>query len=147
MLESLINSVKGQLTGELQNKFDLQPDTANKSVDLAKENLTDGLKKEASSGDFSGIMDILKGNKGATEHPAMNSMIGNYVNDLSTKLGIPEQVAKQVGPYAMSFLMNKFSGKVQNEGMSKAGILGMLGGGLTDNVTKGLGNKLGGLFK
>lgn len=147
MLESLVNSVKGQLTGELQNKFNLQPDAANKSVDLAKDNLSEGLKKEATSGDFGGIMDILNGNKGATDHPAMNSMIGNYVHDLSTKLGIPEQVAKQVGPYVISFLMNKFSGKVQAEGMNKAGILGMLGGGLSDNITKGIGDKLGGLFK
>jgi len=147
MLESLINSVKGQLTGELQNKFQLQPDTANKSVDLAKENLTEGLKKEATSGDFGGIMDVLNGKKGTTDHPAINSMIGNYVHDLSTKLGVPENIAKQVGPYVISFLMNKFSGKVQAEGMGKAGILGMLGGGLTDNITKGIGGKLGGLFK
>lgn len=147
MIENLINSVKGQLTGELQNKFDLQPDTANKAVGLAKDNLQGGLQKEAANGDFGGIMDILKGNKGATEHPAVNSMIGNYVNDLTTKLGIPQQVAKQVGPYAISFLMSKFSGKVQSEGMGKAGVLGMLGGGLTDNLTKGLGGKLGGLFK
>lgn len=147
MLESLINNVKGQLTGELQNKFQLQPDTANKSVDLAKDNLETGLKKEAAGGDFGGIMDILQGNKGATDHPAMNGMIGNYVNDLSTKLGIPENIAKQVGPYAITFLMNKFSGKVQADGTSKAGIMGMLGGGMTDNITKGLGGKLGGLFK
>lgn len=147
MLENLINSVKGQLTGELQNKFQLQPDTASKSVDLAKDNLTNGLKNEAASGDFGGIMDMLQGNKATTDHPAMNGIIGNYVNDLSTKLGIPEQVAKQVGPYAISFLMNKFSGKVQAEGTNKAGIMGMLGGGLTDNITKGIGGKLGGLFK
>ncbi|MCC9166713.1 hypothetical protein [Pontibacter harenae] len=150
MLENIINNVKGQLTGELQNKFNLQPDTANKSVDLAKDNLANGLKNQASSGDFGGIMDILKGNKGATEHAGVNSIIGNYVHDLTTKLGVPESVAKQVGPYVITFLMQKLTGKVNSEGMGQSDIMGMLGGGLggglKDKLPKGLGDKLGGLF-
>ena len=143
MLNDLINSVKGQLTGELQNKFQLQPDTANKSVDLAKDHLENGLKNEATSGNFGGIIDVLKGNKSATEQPAVNKMIGKYVNDLSTKLGVPETIARQVGPFVISFVMNKLSGKVSSEG----DLMGMLGGGLKDKLPGGLGDKLGGLFK
>ena len=142
MLDNLINSVKGQLTGELQNKFQLQPDTANKSVDLAKDHLQNGLKKEASGGNFGGMLDVLKGNKDTTKHAGVNNMIGNYVHDLSTKLGVPEQVAKQVGPFVISFLMQKLSGKVSSEG----DLMGMLGG-LKDKLPGGLGDKLGGLFK
>ncbi|NEM96933.1 hypothetical protein [Pontibacter burrus] len=143
MLNDLINSVKGQLTGELQNKFQLQPDTANKSVDLAKDHLETGLKSEATSGNFGGILDVLKGNKGATEQPAVNNMIGKYVNDLSSKLGVPENVAKQVGPFVISFVMSKLSGKVSSEG----DLMGMLGGNLKDKLPGGLGDKLGGMFK
>lgn len=143
MLNDIINSVKGQLTGELQNKFQLQPDTANKSVDLAKDHLENGLKNEATSGNFGGIMDVLKGNKSATEQPAVNNMIGKYVNDLSTKLGVPESIAKQAGPFVISFTMQKLSGKVASEG----DLMGMLGGSLKDKLPGGLGDKLGGLFK
>ena len=143
MLNDLINSVKGQLTCELQNKFQLQPDTANKAIDLAKDDLESGLKGEATSGNFGGIMDVMKGNKGATEQPAVNNMIGKYVNDLSTKLGVPESVAKQAGPFVISFIMQKLSGKVSSEG----DLMGMLGGGLKNKLPGGLGDKLGGLFK
>ncbi|MHA6246861.1 hypothetical protein ACXYMU_02915 [Pontibacter sp. CAU 1760] len=148
MLENIINNVKGQLTGELQSKYNLQPDTANRSVDLAKDNLMGEMKNRASSGDFGGIMDVLKGNKGATESSGVNSVINNYVSDLTSKLGVPESVAKQVAPFVITFIMNKFSNKVTSEGMSQSDIMGSLvGGGLKDAVTKGIGGKLGGLFK
>ncbi|MHC2993082.1 hypothetical protein OB13_16425 [Pontibacter sp. HJ8] len=147
MLNDIINSVKGQLTGELQNNFKLDPNQANQSVELAKEHMTQGLKKEATGGDLGGIMDMLKGNKSPQESPAGNSMIQNYVNDLSAKVGVPENVARQVGPFVVSFLMNKISGKVNADGMGQSDILGMLGGGLKDKLPGGLGDKLGGMFK
>ncbi len=148
MLESLINNMKGQLTGELQSKYNLEPDKANRSVDLAKDNLMDEMKQRASSGDFGGIMDVLKGQKSPTESSGVNSAIQKYVGDLTTKLGIPASVANQVAPFVMTFIMNKFSNKVTSEGMGQSDIVSSLvGGGIKDAVTKGLGGKLGGLFK
>ncbi len=147
MLEGIINSVKGQLTGELQNKFNIDPNQANRSVDLAKDNLTHGLKQEATGGDFSGIMDMLKGNKAPADSSVVNSMTHNYITDLTSKLGIPSQVAQQIGPFVMTFLMNKVSGKVTSEGMGQSDVMSMLGGGLMDKLPKGIGDKLGGLFK
>lgn len=147
MLGNIIDSVKGQLTGELQDKFKLDPGQANQSVDLAKDHMTEGLKKEASGGDLGGIMNMLKGQKSPQDSPAINSMIQNYVGDLSSKVGIPETMAKQVGPFVISFLMGKIGGKVNAKGMGQSDVMGMLGGGITDKLPKGLGDKLGGLFK
>ncbi|MBF8963511.1 hypothetical protein I0P70_09650 [Pontibacter sp. FD36] len=143
MLGNIINSVKGQLTGELQDKFNIDSGQANQSVDLAKDHVTEGLKKEASGGDAGGIMNMLKGQKAPQDSPAMNSTIQNYIGDLTSKVGIPESVAKQVGPFVVSFLMNKIGGNVN----SQSDLMGMLGGGLTDKLPKGMGDKLGGLFK
>ncbi|WP_161889143.1 hypothetical protein [Pontibacter russatus] len=148
MLENIMNSVKGQLTGELQSKFNLDPQKANQSVDLAKDDLGDEMKTRAGSGDFGDIMDVLKGNKAAAQSATVNSAIQRYVGDLTTKLGIPASVASQVAPFVMTFIMNKLSGKVTSEGMGQSDIMGsLLGGGLKDAVSKGLGGKLGGLFK
>lgn len=147
MLENIINGFKGQLTGELQNKFGLQPDQADKSVDLAQQNLSGGMKQQATNGDFGGILNVLKGNQNATQSPAMNGMIGSYVNDLVTKIGLPPQVASQIGPFVINFIMNKLSSKANSEGMGNSDIMGMLGGGLADKLPGGLGSKLGGLFK
>ncbi|WP_299756381.1 hypothetical protein [uncultured Pontibacter sp.] len=138
MIENLINNLKGQLTGELQNKFDLQPDTANKSVDLAKDNVVDELKQRAGSGDMGGLMDVFKGNKAPAESGAVNNIINKYVGDLTSKLGIPESVAKQVAPFAINFIMQKIGGQAGS--MSQSDLLGgLIGGGLKD--------KLGGFFK
>lgn len=147
MLGNIINSVKGQLTGELQDKFKLDPQQANQSVDLAKDHVTEGLKKEASGGDVSGIMNMLKGQQASQGSPVMSSMIQNYLGDLTSKVGIPESVAQQVAPFVVSFLMNKIGGKVNADGLGQSDIMGMLGGGLADKLPKGIGNKLGGLFK
>ncbi|GAB3529262.1 hypothetical protein GCM10027443_08210 [Pontibacter brevis] len=148
MFADIINNMKGQLTGELQSKYNLEPEKANKSVDLAKDNLMDEMKNRASSGDFGGIMDVLKGNKGATESTAVNSAIQRYVGDLTTKLGIPASVANQVAPFVMTFIMNRFSSKVTQEGMGQSDIMSsLIGGGIKDSLTKGLGGKLGGMFK
>ncbi|ARS36510.1 hypothetical protein [Pontibacter actiniarum] len=144
MIENLINNLKGQLTGELQSKYNLQPDTANKSVDLAKENLTDELKQRASSGDLGGIMDVFKGNKAPGESSAVNNVINKYVADLTGRLGIPESVAKQVAPFAIHFIMQKVGGQVSSGNVSQTDLLGgLIGGGLKDKLGKGLG----GLFK
>jgi len=147
MLDQLIDGLKGQLTGELQNKFQLQPDTADKSVALAQDHVKEGLTNQATSGNFGGIMDVLKGNKGPMDSPGVNGMIGSYVSDLTTKLGIPASIANQAGPFVITFIMNKLSGKVSSEGMGQSDIMGMLGGGLKDKLPGGLGDKLGGLFK
>ncbi len=149
MLENIINSVKGQLTGDLQSKFNLSPDQANQSVDLAKDNMANGLRKEASGGDFGGIMNMLKGGQATTaSHPAVNSMTQNYIHDLAAKVGIPAGVASQIGPYVMQFLMSKLSGKVNSGEVGQQDLMGMLGGGgLKDKLPGGLGDKLGGMFK
>lgn len=148
MFTDIINNMKGQLTGELQSKYNLEPEKANKSVDLAKDNLMDEMKNRASSGDFGGIMDVLKGSKGPTESAAVNSSIERYVGDLTDKLGIPKSIANQVGPFVMTFIMNRLSSKVTSEGMGQSDIMSsLIGGGIKDSITKGIGGKLGGMFK
>jgi len=146
MLEQFIGGLKGQLTGELQNKYQLQPDTASKSVELAQEHVKEGLKSQATSGNMGGIMDVLKGSKGPMDSSGVHGMINSYVSDLTTKLGIPASIANQAGPFVITFIMNKLSGKVSAEGLGQSDIMGMLGGGLKDKLPGGLGDKLGGLF-
>jgi len=148
MLENIINNMKTQLTGELQSKYNLEPDKANRSVDLAKDNLLNEVKHRAGSGDMGGLLDVLKGSKGLAESSAVNQVIRNYVGDLTRKLGIPDTMARQIGPFVITFVMNKLSGQVGAGGAGQGDLLGsLLGGGLGSSLGKGLGDKLGGLFK
>lgn len=96
MLGNIINSVKGQLTGELQDKFKLDPQQANQSVHLARNHVEERLKKEATGGDAGGIIDLLKGQKAPQNSPSMSTMIQKYLGDPTSKAGIPESMSKQV---------------------------------------------------
>jgi hypothetical protein len=140
MIENLINNMKGQLTGELQSKFNLEPDKANQSVDLAKDNVVNELKQRAGSGDMGGLLDVLKGTKAPADSSATNSIINKYVGDLTTKLGIPQNMANQIAPFAINFIMQKIGGQAGAGNLKESDLLGgLMGGGLKD--------KLGGLFK
>ncbi len=140
MIENLINNLKGQLTGELQSKYNLEPQQASRSVDLAKDNVVSELKQRAGSGDMGGLLDVMKGNQAPADSSATNSIINKYIGDLTTKLGIPENVAKQVAPFAINFIMQKIGGQAGAGNLKESDLLGgLMGGGLKD--------KLGGLFK
>ena len=140
MIENLINNLKGQLTGELQSKFNLEPDKANQSVDLAKDNVVNELKQRTGSGDMGGLLDVLKGTKAPADSSATNNIIHKYVGDLTTKLGIPQNIANQVAPFAINFIMQKIGGQAGAGNLKESDLLGgLMGSGLKD--------KLGGLFK
>lgn len=140
MIENLINNLKGQLTGELQSKFNLEPEKANQSADLAKESVVNELKQRAGSGDTGGLLDVLKGNKAPADSSATNNIINKYVGDLTSKLGIPQNIANQIAPFAINFIMQKVAGQAGAGNLKDSDLLGgLMSGGLKD--------KLGGLFK
>ena len=145
MIQETINSLKGELTGMLTQKTGITPDKANASVDIAKDDIVSGLKKEASNGNISGLMGLLKG--GSTSgNPIVTSIVNQYAGSLIAKLGLPESVSKQAAAFAIPFILSKRQGKTA--GKSDTDIAGMLGGdlggGMGDMLKKGLGG-LGGL--
>jgi hypothetical protein len=146
MIQDLVNSVKGELTGMLTQKTGLAPDKAGASVDIAKDSIANGLKNELSSGNISGLMGLLKGGS-TTGNPIVTNIINQYAGSLISKLGLPESVSKQVATFAVPFILSKIQGKTA--GKSDTDIAGMLGGdlggGLGNLLGKGLGG-LGGLF-
>jgi hypothetical protein len=150
MIQETINSLIGELTGLLTQKTGLTPDKANASVDLAKEDIATGLKKEVSNGNIAGLMGLLKG--GSTSgNPIVNNLINQYAVSLIAKLGLPEPVSRQVAAFAIPFILSKLQGKAAGKSNTElAGMLGGdMGGGMGDLLNKGLGGLgggLGGLF-
>jgi hypothetical protein len=146
MIQATINSLKGELTGMLTQKTGLTPDKASASVDIAKEDIASGLKKEASNGNISGLMGLLKGGN-TTGNPIVGNIINQYAVSLITRLGLSETVSRQVAAFAIPFILSKLQGKTA--GKSDGDIAGMLGGdpggGMGDLLKKGLGGLGGGL--
>jgi hypothetical protein len=149
MIQDLVNSMKGELTGMLTQKTGLTPDKAGASVDIAKDSIANGLKNELTGGNISGLMGLLKG--GSTSgNPIVTNLVNQYAGSLIAKLGLPESVSKQVATFAVPFILSKIQGRTA--GKSDTDIAGMLGGdlgGVGDLLKKGvggLGGGLGGLF-
>ena len=182
MLDSLIDAAKGQLVSHLTQQTGLQAEQAEQSVPLAKESITEGLTSAASSGNIGGILDMIKGASGGTggsgsvgsgagglmQNAVYQGIAGNFINKLTSKLGIPASMAQTVSSYALPFIMSKLAGKTRAAGdtdeIDKGSLLSVLGldaGGLlgkagdllggkgdSDGGTGGgLGGALGGLLK
>ena len=153
MIQETINSMKGELTGLLTQKTGLTPDKAGASVDIAKDDILSGLKKEATGGNVAGLMGLLKGGS-ATGNPIVTNIVNQYAGSLITKLGLPESMSKQVATFAIPFILSKLQSKTagKSDGDLASMMGGDLGGGMGDLLKKGLGGMgglgggLGGLF-
>ena len=179
MLDQLINNVKGQLIGKLTEQTGLGADQAEQAVPLAKASINEGLTSAVSSGNIGGILDMLRSASGGTEasggtsgllqNAVYQGIAGNFINKLTSKLGIPSSMAQTVSSYALPFIMSKLAGKTREAGDSndidKGSLLDALGldaggllgaaGGLLGGKDKneeggsggGLGGALGGFLK
>lgn len=147
MINSLISSLKGELGANLTSQFGLEPDKVDDSVELAKDNVTGGLKSEAAKGNFSGIKEMLSGNHTDPGNPIVGNITNNYIGDLTSKLGLSPAIASAVGKFVIPFILQKLGNKTQGGKMDQGDILGMLGGGdALNKIKEGFGGKIGGLF-
>lgn len=155
MLDTILSSAKGELLNQLGSQFNLNPDQANKTVDTAKKTVADGLMKEVTSGNVSGLLDIFNAKApGATNNPIVGGIVQQLVTNLVQKVGLNQQMASTVSNFVVPFILGKVAGSKQG-GFSASDLTGMLGGGggVADKIgsvlggKEGLGGKLGGLGK
>lgn len=142
MLDTIINDLKGAIGTDVQQRAGLNPEKADRAIELAGQSAKEVAEDEVRKGNMQGLMSLLN-NKGTASHsnPIVSKIGANLVGKLVTTLGLTPEVAKQVEgvvvPLMVSFIGNRFA----KEGMG--GLAGMLGGGKMG----GLGGMLGGLFK
>ncbi|MBB4079328.1 hypothetical protein GGR28_001948 [Lewinella aquimaris] len=177
MLESIIDSVKGQLVANLTEKTGLGAQQAEASVPLAKESITEGITSALSGGNFSNILNMVErasgqGSTGGnlTNNAVYQTIAGNFVGKLTSRLGIPDNVAQKVSSVALPFIMSHLASKTRQAGdtdevdqgslmsvlgLDSGGLLGKVGGmfgkkdddGDDGNDGGGLGGALGGFLK
>lgn len=144
MLDSILNSAKGELLNQLGSKFNLNPDQAGKTVDVAKKSVTDGLLKEVTSGNVSGLVNLFNGKSPAAGNPIVNGIAQQMVTSLVQKVGLNQQMAGTVSNFIVPFIVSKISGSKQSGGFGADDITSMLGGGVGDKVKSALGGDVGG---
>lgn len=144
MLDSILNSAKGELLNQLGSKFNLNPDQAGKTVDAAKKSVTDGLLKEVTSGNVSGLVNLFNGKSSVTGNPIVNGIAQQLVTSLVQKVGLNQQMAGTVSNFIVPFIVSKISGSKQGGGFGADDITSMLGGGVGEKIKSALGGDVGG---
>src|SRR5690606_593854 len=133
MLDKLLKLADGPLQELLASKG-VNP----KSATAVEETFLEVIQKQASSGNFDGVMEIFSGKETEPDGPTANHLKGDLVSGLSSKLGIDSQTAVSIATAALPILLNLFNKKVNdapqpNEEIQKSVVKNMQsddGGGL-----------------
>lgn len=142
MLDNILNSAKGELLNQLGSQFNLNPDQAGKTVDVAKKSVADGLLKEVTSGNINGLVSLFNGKSPAAGNPIVNGIAQQLVTSLVQKVGLNQQVAGTVSNFVVPFLVSKISGSKQG-GFGADDITSMIGGGVADKLKSAIGGQGG----
>ncbi|MGB3618675.1 MAG: hypothetical protein WBA12_11200, partial [Catalinimonas sp.] len=114
MLDSILNTVKGELAGQLTQQTELGPAKAGEAAELAKDNVLAGLTTQLKGGELGGVLDLFKQGSVPSQNPLVQQIAGRYLNDLITKLGLPSGVAQTVSQLAIPFLLDKVLKRTPN---------------------------------
>jgi hypothetical protein len=158
MLDTLIDSVKGQVIGAITEKTGLDVDQAQRSIPVAKESVTEGVTAAITGGNVGGILDMLKSAAGSggtgnlIQNTVYKGIAAQFISKVTSALGIPESMAQQVASVALPMILSKLGGAAQSAGdsdeidqRSVLEAMGLDAGSLLGKAGGELGKKLGGL--
>lgn len=150
MLDSIIDSVKGQAISAITGQASVTPAQAEQALPLAQDSIKEGLMGAATSGQFGEISSLLKlagggaGLGALTSNPLFSTILGGFAGKLVSKLGLGSGVANTVAGAALPLIMSKLGGAATKEGggaLDLGSITKLLGGGAAGSA----GGALGGL--
>jgi hypothetical protein len=155
MLDSIIDAVKGEVVSHLTQKTGLGANQAEQAVPLAKDSISEGISSAMSGGNIGGILDMIRGASGGGGGDLAQNMVykgiaANFINKLTSKLGIPESMAQTASSIALPYIMKMIAGKTSDHGDtddidqgSLMNVLGLDAGSLLGKA----GGMLGGFLK
>ena len=146
MIDSLLNGLKGQISGDLLSQVGLDASKADDVVKIAGDSAKEVMGKELLSGGLDTVMNLFsKGSNSSSANSLQSSLTNNLVSNFARKLGINETMARTLAAAIVPKVIDYVT-KLNSEtaDTDSSAISGMFGGqdGLTDKA-KGM---LGGLF-
>ena len=146
MIESIIGSLNEEVSSGLMNKFNLNSQEIDKTLDVAQNTLTEVVSKESSSG-LEGMLNLFSGEKNTgMADGILAGLSASLTTNLIEKLGFDstkaEGITKFIVPVITKLLSSKISGKKENllsmfEGNGNSA-LSDLAGGFVKNKMKDL---------
>lgn len=139
MLDSILDQLKGQLGPELMEKFGLDESKKDQVFSVAKDTITNGVKKEATGGGLDGLLNMFsKGDNNDSGNAMQSKLGGDLISNLTSKLGIDadkasgikdmimSQVTKLMGDKGGNFDLNSLMAMVTGGGKAAGGAGGFL---------------------
>ncbi len=153
MLDKLFDSFGGDVASSIAEKAGIPMDQAKSILPLAQESIQEGLMKEVTGGNISGIMGMFNSGSGMGSNPIFGGIKQMFVSNMMSKLGLPTGIASMIGGFGLENIMGKLGGAIGGGGeVTESGIMDKLGlgGGIVDMAKNAVGDKLkditGGLF-
>lgn len=163
-----MDAVKGQVVSAIAEKTGLAAGQAEQTIPLAQESVTEGITSALSGGNVDGLLGMLTSavgggsgsGGGLLENVVYKGIAGNFINKVTSSLGLSEGVASTISSLALPMIMNKIGGATQAAGdtdgidagsmMSALGLDagsllgGLAGGGQTGDLLGKAASMLGG---
>lgn len=152
MLDEIIQFAKTQLGDQVQSEHGLSQEQHQEVFSVAQSSVTDSLKGQLTSGNFSGIMDLFNGN--ADTNPANNEVAGGVQNSviqgLMDKFGFDSSKAGGIAASIVPAIISRFSSPETGNATDPADLVKKIGmdsdGGIMDIVSKFTGGGAGGIM-
>ncbi|HHB78469.1 MAG TPA: hypothetical protein ENK85_04475 [Saprospiraceae bacterium] len=153
MLDKLFESFGGDVVNSIAEKAGIPVDQAKAVLPVAQESIQEGLMKEVTGGNVSGILSMFNSGSGMANNPIFGGIKQMFMSNMMSKLGLPSGVATMISGFGLENIMGKLSGILGDGGeVTESGLMDKLGlgGGLGDMAKNIVGDKLkditGGLF-
>ena len=158
MLDQIVNLVKEQAMSQFINQTDVPNEQAEVAAQAAGESIFETITSQISSGNIAGITNLLTG--GNSQINVSNPIIQNVMNTLARKLmgnGISQDTAQSASSSVIPNLMEQVIGKFTSpakkdaafdtESLISSVVNSSIQDAVKNQVSKNLGNVLGGFFK
>ena len=149
MLDSILNSVKDQIGGEVLGKTGISESQFDDIIKLAGESSEEVISGKLTPDNLEGIINLFSstGNAAPAEN-IQNDLISNYMGKLISKTGLSESMAKTIAALVIPKIIEMITGENEKTPPSDISpLINLFAGKSSGSIGDSLGNALGGLFK
>ncbi len=153
MLDQIVNLVKDQAVNQFTNNSDVPNEQAEVAATAAGESIFETITEQLSGGNMDAVSGLLTGASGAdSSNPLVQGVISNLTSKLTgsgVDAGAAQSAASGIIPGLMQSVVGKFMSPAQEDsGFDVQSLMNQVAGNaIKDQVTKGIGDALGGMFK
>lgn len=151
MLDQLFNSIGGDVISSMTEKTGINLEQAKAVLPIAKDTVQTGLTDEVKAGNISGILGMLNSSgAGLQQNSLFGNLKGMLMQNILSKLGLPESVASLVAGTGMTSIVENASQFLSGDAdVKQSDLTSKLDmGGMVGDMAKGmLKDKLGGIGK